>query len=119
MFLVRAAGSKTPQASAASLSAPAIDHVVGTPARLSTLRRDCLIRDHHRCVVTQQFDVTEAINRGKRDPEPKDDENLPLAGPFTRIEVAHIIPHSIMSSKTTNELVSRTNLIYIYLCTIF
>ncbi|KAM5471086.1 hypothetical protein MauCBS54593_003424 [Microsporum audouinii] len=101
---MRAAGSKTPQASAASLSAPAIDHVVGTPARLSTLRRDCLIRDHHRCVVTQQFDVTEAINRGERDPEPKDDENLPLAGPFTRIEVAHIIPHSIMSSKTTNEL---------------
>ncbi|KAK2806384.1 hypothetical protein FQN51_007428 [Onygenales sp. PD_10] len=99
---MKAAGSKTPQASAASLSAPTIDNVVGTPARLSVLRRDCLTRDHHRCVVTHQFDVTEAIKRGDRDPEPKDDDDRPLAGPLARLEVAHIIPHSIMSSKTTD-----------------
>ncbi|KAK2736206.1 hypothetical protein FQN55_001738 [Onygenales sp. PD_40] len=99
---MKAAGSKTPQASAESLSAPTIDNVVGTPARLSVLRRDCLTRDRHRCVVTRQFDVTEAIKRGDRDAEPKDDDDRPLAGPLARLEVAHIIPHSIMSSKTTD-----------------
>ncbi|PGH03459.1 hypothetical protein GX51_04033 [Blastomyces parvus] len=99
---MKAVGSKTPQASAASLSAPIIDNVVGTSARLSVLRRDCLMRDHHRCVVTRQFDLTEAIERADRDPEPKDDDDRPLAGPLTRLEVAHIIPHSIMSSKTTD-----------------
>lgn len=111
---MKAAGSKTPQASAASLSAPAIDNVVGTPARLSVLRRDCLIRDHHRCVVTRQFDLTEAIERGDRDSEPKDDDDRPLTGPLARLEVAHIIPHSIMSSKTVDgepELVSWMNLV--------
>ncbi|KAM5445170.1 hypothetical protein MaudCBS49596_007806 [Microsporum audouinii] len=100
---VKAAGSKTPQISAASLYPPAIDHAVGTPARLSTLRRDCLVRDHHRCVVTRQFDMIEAIKRGKRDPEPKDDENILLVGRLAQLEVAHIIPHSIMSSKTTDD----------------
>ncbi|EGE05178.1 hypothetical protein TEQG_04196 [Trichophyton equinum CBS 127.97] len=99
---MKAAGSKTPQASAASLSAPAIDNIVGTPARLSVLRRDCLIRDHHRCVVTRQFDLTEAIERGDGDSEPKDDDGRPLAGTLARLEVAHIIPHSIMSSKTVD-----------------
>ncbi|KKZ67465.1 hypothetical protein EMCG_06841 [[Emmonsia] crescens] len=53
------------------------------PARLSVLRRDCLISDH--------------IERGDRDPEPKDDDDRPLAVPP---EVTHIIPLSIMSSKT-------------------
>ncbi|OJD23150.1 hypothetical protein ACJ73_05502 [Blastomyces percursus] len=99
---MKAAGSKTPQASAASLSVPAIDNVVGTPARLSVLRRDCLIRDHHRCVVTRQFDVTEAIKRGDRDSEPKDDDDRQLTGPLAQLQVAHIIPHSIMSSKTVD-----------------
>ncbi|OJD11710.1 hypothetical protein ACJ73_09490 [Blastomyces percursus] len=99
---MKAAGSKTPQASAASLSAPAIDNFVGTPARLSVLRRDCLIRDHHRCVVTRQFNLTEAIERGDRDSELKGDDDHPLTGPFARLEVAHIIPHSIMSSKTAD-----------------
>ncbi|PGH33961.1 hypothetical protein GX50_03198 [[Emmonsia] crescens] len=89
-------------ASAGSLSAPTIDNVVGTPARLSVLRRDCLIRDHRRCVVTRQFDLTEAIERGDREPEPKDDHDRPLAGPLARLEVTHIITHSIMSSKTTD-----------------
>ncbi|GBF62694.1 hypothetical protein TMEN_5258 [Trichophyton mentagrophytes] len=96
---MKAAGStETPQAFAASLSAPAIDNT----ARLSVLRRDCLIRDHHRCVVTRQFDLTEAIERGDRDSEPKDDDGRPLAGALARLEVAHIIPHSIMSSKTVD-----------------
>ncbi|KAK2735071.1 hypothetical protein FQN57_001351 [Myotisia sp. PD_48] len=99
---MKAAGSKTPQASAASLSAPAIDNVVGTSARLSVLRRDCLIRDHHRCVVTRLFDSLEAVKREEHDPQPVDDDGHLITGPIAQLEVAHIIPHSIMSFKATD-----------------
>ncbi|EFR00437.1 hypothetical protein MGYG_03440 [Nannizzia gypsea CBS 118893] len=40
-----------------------------------------------------------AIKREESDVEPKDDDGLPLTGPLTRIEVAHIMPRSIMSTK--------------------
>ncbi|KAK2806995.1 hypothetical protein FQN50_005569 [Emmonsiellopsis sp. PD_5] len=100
---MKAAGSKTPQPTPAALSAPSLENVVGTSARLSTLRRDCLIRDHNRCVVTRAFNMHEAMIRGERDPvNPKDDDGQPLGlnqGAFDNLEVAHIIPHSIMSAK--------------------
>ncbi|KAK2813886.1 hypothetical protein FQN50_000287 [Emmonsiellopsis sp. PD_5] len=103
---MKTAGAKTAQPSAASLSAPALENVVGTPARLSTLRWDCLIRDHNRCVVTRTFNIDEAITRERRDPKNyKDDDGKLLASdlqPFSDLEVAHIIPHSIMSAKTVD-----------------
>ncbi|OJD25672.1 hypothetical protein ACJ73_02960 [Blastomyces percursus] len=99
---MKAAGTKTPQPTPASLSAPSIENVVGTPARLSTLRRDCLTRDHNRCVVTRAFNLNEATEREKRDPSnSKDDDGQPLVfehGQLARLEVAHIIPHSLMSA---------------------
>ncbi|KAK2783643.1 hypothetical protein FQN53_009095 [Emmonsiellopsis sp. PD_33] len=102
---MKAAGSKTPQPSVASSSAPGLENVVGTPARLSTLRRDCLIRDHNRCVVTQAFNLPEAVMRRAKDPNPKDDDDELLVfklGDLADLEVAHIIPHSIMSAKTVD-----------------
>ncbi|KAK2750019.1 hypothetical protein FQN55_002737 [Onygenales sp. PD_40] len=99
---LRAAGSKTPQPTPAALSAPSLGNVVGTSARLSTLRRDCLIRDHNRCVVTRAFNLHEAKIRERRHANPKDDDDQPLSfrrGDIDELEVAHIIPHSIMSAE--------------------
>ncbi|OJD19629.1 hypothetical protein ACJ73_08629 [Blastomyces percursus] len=99
---MKASGTKTPQPTPATLSAPSIENAIGTPARLSTLRRDCLTRDHNRCVVTRKFNIDEAFERDERDPSsPKDDDNQPLAldHELALLEVAHIIPHSIMLAK--------------------
>lgn len=106
---VKASGQKTPQATPAALSAPALETVTGTPARLSTLRRDCLIRDHHRCVATRSFDRAEAEKRSKRDGlSSQDDEGLPLLrsrDSLARLEVAHILPHSLTSLGGEQQLV--------------
>ncbi|KKZ68811.1 hypothetical protein EMCG_05600 [[Emmonsia] crescens] len=105
---MKAAGRKTPQPTPASLSASSIENVVGTPARLSTLRRDCLTRDHNRCVVTRSFNLTEAAGRLEQTRDPsdlKDDDGQPLIfehGQLAQLEVAHIIPHSIMSATTVD-----------------
>lgn len=106
VFIVTASGNKTPQPTPAALSAP-VENVIGTPARLSYLRRDCLIRDHNRCVVTRKFNMPEAAERVKRDgSNAKDDDDQPLIyapGEFSDLEVAHIIPHSIMSATATGD----------------
>ena len=66
------------------------------------LRRDCLIRDRRRCVISRIFDRGEAIKRVARDgdEEAQDDEGKLLrdeSGTFAPLEVAHIIPHSLMT----------------------
>lgn len=103
---MKSAGAKTAQPSVASLSAPALENAVDTPARLSTLRRDCLIRDHNRCVVTRTFNIDEAIEREEKPPgNYMDDDGQSLTSelqPFSDLEVSHIIPHSIMSAKTVD-----------------
>jgi hypothetical protein len=75
--------------------------VIGTTQRLSNLRQDCLIRDGHRCVISHQFDYREAANRLKRDGDnAKDDDGRMLKHDRERpeyLEVAHILPHSLMS----------------------
>ncbi|KAF3490864.1 uncharacterized protein GIQ15_00381 [Arthroderma uncinatum] len=105
---VKASGLLTPQPTPASLSAPLLENVVGTPSRLSTLRRDCLIRDHYRCVATRAFDEDEAVRRYDRDgSEAKDDEDRPLIeskDSVEHLEVAHIIPHSLMSTDSKQQL---------------
>ncbi|KAK2865230.1 hypothetical protein FQN49_003779 [Arthroderma sp. PD_2] len=105
---MKASGLRTPQPTPAALSAPALENAVGTPSRLSTLRRDCLIRDHYRCVATRSFDITEAYNRHKRDgANSKDDEGEPLIqskDSLAVLEVAHIIPHSLMSADDRQQL---------------
>ena len=49
--------------------------MIGTTQRLSNLRRDCLIRDRHRCVISHKFDIRERKERAKQDgDDAKDDD---------------------------------------------
>ncbi|KAE8150581.1 hypothetical protein BDV25DRAFT_108046 [Aspergillus avenaceus] len=98
---LKALAGKTPQPT------PALSHVrtpetaTGTPQRVSNLRRDCLTRDRHRCVITRKFDAQEGQNRYKRDGQNvRDDDGkslLPERDRMAYLDVAHIIPHSLMS----------------------
>ncbi|TQW00134.1 hypothetical protein IF1G_00065 [Cordyceps javanica] len=70
---------------------------IGTPERLSTLRSDCLIRDRHRCVISRAFDMSKA--RQQKDPQGHifDDEGDPIEDDnINWLEVAHILPHSLV-----------------------
>ena len=68
-------------------------------------------RDHHRCVISRTFDDAEATRRVSRDGEEQahDDDARYLkdeSGTFAPLEVAHIIPHSLMTAQRgTLELV--------------
>ncbi|KAI0870105.1 hypothetical protein GGS24DRAFT_493251 [Hypoxylon argillaceum] len=99
---MKASTKKTPQPSpalhSAVLKAQGGQQYVGTGSRLSVLRRDCLIRDRHRCVISRVFDLAEADERydtpgGAQD----DDGNLLADEPDdpAYLEVAHILPHSL------------------------
>ncbi|OJZ85655.1 hypothetical protein ASPFODRAFT_207522 [Aspergillus luchuensis CBS 106.47] len=104
---LKALAAKTPQPTPASLSRALISEAgVGTPQRISTLRQDCLLRDRHRCVVTPKFDIQEAEDRLAKDgTDFKDDDGgslLPESNAMAFLEVAHIIPHSLMSLTSIN-----------------
>ena len=73
-----------------------------TPSRVASLGAECLERDRHRCVISRGFDITEAKARYQlqgRDKAKDDDGNLlkEERNPFAFLEVAHILPHSLMS----------------------
>ncbi|OAA54144.1 hypothetical protein SPI_09078 [Niveomyces insectorum RCEF 264] len=104
---LKASSAKTPQPTPASLSVPTLaPHEVlpGSAHGLATLRRDCLIRDKHRCVISRKFDEVEAAERIRRDgDDATDDEGHRFVAlgmepdDFADVEVAHILPHSLMS----------------------
>jgi hypothetical protein len=100
---LKAATRKTPQPSPATLSdIQSAQSLAGTTQRLASLRRDCLIRDRYRCVISRTFDRDEAMRRVSRDGDhnAQDDEGNLLSeesGTFAPLEVAHIIPHSLMT----------------------
>lgn len=82
--------------------------------RRETLRTDCLRRDRHRCVVTRFFHRPEAYRR-RRESGPlktaRDDDGKVIdlrqpGGECYDLEVAHIIPFSILHSREGKELVS-------------
>jgi 5-methylcytosine-specific restriction endonuclease McrA len=109
---VRASTRKTPQPSPAALTdLPSAQLLTGTTQRLANLRRDCLIRDRHRCVISRSFDRDEARRRVTKDgaQAAQDDEGTLLSeegNTFATLEVAHIIPHSLMTlSNGENDLV--------------
>ncbi|OAA63447.1 hypothetical protein SPI_03610 [Niveomyces insectorum RCEF 264] len=111
---LKASSGKTPQPTPASLSVPSLppDHILpGSSHRLATLRRDCLLRDRHRCVVTRKFDRAEAIARYEADGyDATDDEGQRFdfsTGQlnFEHVEVAHILPDSLMSLDGDAEIV--------------
>jgi hypothetical protein len=109
--LVKASSRKTPQPTPAALSEASTQQqqLTGTTQRISTLRRDCLIRDRHRCVISRRFDRDEALQRVKRDSEDaKDDDGRLLKDESERstaLEVAHILPHSLTSAGGGSQLV--------------
>ncbi|KAK5988612.1 hypothetical protein PT974_10098 [Cladobotryum mycophilum] len=108
VFDLKASAKQTPQPTPATHSA--VEKVagpqdfVGTRDRVSALRRDCLDRDHHRCVISRAFHYGEAEKRLKGEHQPaRDDNGVPLVGPntgniFSELEVAHILPHSLTKS---------------------
>ncbi|EPE05951.1 hypothetical protein F503_02780 [Ophiostoma piceae UAMH 11346] len=105
---MKASLGKTPQPSPAShstvlraqSSAAASKHTL-TPDRLSTLRGACLLRDRHRCVISHNFDDHEYISRFKLyGQEAYDDDRCLLTqqDQFEPLEVAHILPYSLMKA---------------------
>jgi hypothetical protein len=97
---VKASAKKTPQPTPAALSEPQLS-LYPSARRVANLRRDCLIRDRYRCVISHTFDRAEALNRGKRNGDnAKDDDGNLLKDEdklLEVLEVAHILPHSLMS----------------------
>jgi HNH endonuclease len=97
---VKASAKKTPQPTPAAPSQIQLASDASW-SRVSTLRRDCLIRDRYRCVTSRIFDRTEALNRVNVDGDnAKDDDGNLLKDDGKRaevLEVAHILPHSLMS----------------------
>ncbi|KAI9663589.1 MAG: DNA-directed DNA polymerase eta rad30 [Trizodia sp. TS-e1964] len=95
---VRATGKGTPNPDS-RLSPNASISRAGIISRVATLTEDCLIRDHHRCLLTAKFHADEAALRLKRDGNKAvDDDGLLLLNDrigFTDLDVAHIIPHSV------------------------
>ncbi|KAE8384180.1 hypothetical protein BDV23DRAFT_189479 [Aspergillus alliaceus] len=96
---LRASSVKTPQPTPTTLSAIQASTAVGTKQRISFLRRDCLIRDRHRCVVSRKFDITEARRRLANNEKCEDDNGKLLETEprdnFQYLEVAHILPHCL------------------------
>lgn len=109
---VKASTRQTPQPSPAYHSATQSTRAggqtfVGTPLRLSTLRGTCLTRDHHRCVVSRNFDRKQALKRIKAagDNARDDDGQLLSTTTFDSLEVAHILPHSLVKTNSDSNLV--------------
>ncbi len=104
---MRASGGKTSYpASAVSESIPE-DSTPGINERLSGLRKACLTRDRHRCVVTRRFDQAEADRRLQSDgyENARDDDGrlLKEEEEMDFVEVAHILPHGLMTASGNQE----------------
>lgn len=101
LFPVKALAVKTPQPTPALSHSRTPEATIGTPQRVSNLRQACLIRDRHRCAINRKFEAQEGQRRYKRDgPNLKDDDGKSLLEErdnMAFLEVAHIIPHSLMS----------------------
>ncbi|TWU70761.1 hypothetical protein ED733_001838 [Metarhizium rileyi] len=103
---LRASTAKTPQPTphyrSATLRSSSKDFV-GTPERLSSLRGDCLVRDKHRCVISRAYDKTHAENQSAADVILDDDLRPIEDGKFAYLEVAHIMPHSLVKVGSDSE----------------
>ncbi|KAH7204868.1 uncharacterized protein BKA55DRAFT_291464 [Fusarium redolens] len=109
---LKAAGNKTPQPSpAANSRITSTRPVVGSVERVASLRRDCLVRDRYRRIISRDFDMKEAERRIEESgyDHASDDQGQLLKeqepGSFAELEVAHILPHSLMTSTGNPELV--------------
>ncbi|KAH6952309.1 hypothetical protein EDB80DRAFT_268540 [Ilyonectria destructans] len=111
---LKASASRTPQPSPAhSSQPPSRFSALESVERLASLRRACLIRDRHRCVISRKFDKKEARRRvaEKGYDDASDDDGHLLKdqerGSFVELEVAHILPHSLMVRTANEDLVQR------------
>ncbi|KAM5468564.1 hypothetical protein MferCBS49748_003321 [Microsporum ferrugineum] len=78
--------------------ARSLHDITGTSERVSYLRALCLVRDHHRCVISRVFDAQQAVVRmtqyGLNAQD--DDGNLIIDGDRGEVlDIAHILPHSL------------------------
>lgn len=72
------------------LSDNTADQNIGTLPRLRQLRRDCLLRDENRCVVTKWIDRRKLTNHPKK--------NSGLDVDNAGFELTYILPHSLMTT---------------------
>ena len=124
--VVKASTRKTPQPSTAIYSdvlraqgATDLQAYIGTEERLSTLRAECLMRDRYRHVISRKFSDFEFTQRHKlygieaRDDDCilfSDQDNIEL----DPLEVAHILPHSLMKASTGSEMVCLFSLFFFF-----
>jgi hypothetical protein len=103
---VKASAKKTPQPTPATLSEIQLS-LATSERRVATLRRDCLIRDQYRCVISRIFDRNEARRRLNLYEDDAVDDNGNLLNDEDKrtevLEVAHIIPHSLMSYNANSQ----------------
>jgi hypothetical protein len=103
---VKASAKKTPQPTPTTLSEVQLS-LNPSVGRVATLRRDCLIRDGYRCVISHAFDWEEAARRIESDEDnAKDDDGNLLKDEGQQsedLEVAHILPHSLMSFNASGQ----------------
>ncbi|PTB45339.1 uncharacterized protein TrAFT101_000792 [Trichoderma asperellum] len=99
------------------MSQPAVPDLITDP------REDCLIRDRHRCVITQAFDFDEAVSRHKQyADEAKDDEERSLfkgGNHFLHLEAAPVLPHSLAEIGSSPSELSRTKKLTLEILNIF
>lgn len=97
---MKASDRKTPQPTPTTLSEVQLS-LNPSLGRVATLRRDCLIRDGYRCVISHALDWDEAVRRIECDDDnAKDDDGNLLKDENQQseaLEVAHLLPHSLMS----------------------
>ncbi|DAA74380.1 TPA_exp: Uncharacterized protein A8136_3347 [Trichophyton benhamiae CBS 112371] len=100
---LKANGKRTPQPTPDQISAiksiQSPHEIIGTVERVSYLRSLCLIRDRHRCVVSRVFDMQEERRRlREQGPVVMDDDGnvIKVEDPRDFLEVAHILPHSLV-----------------------
>ncbi|KAK4194462.1 hypothetical protein QBC40DRAFT_290706 [Triangularia verruculosa] len=106
LFLpLRTSSGKTPQLSPQGEGG--VQHFVGTPELVASLRGECLLRDRYRCVISRRFDYEEAARRLENSPDAVDNDGslLSAEAQFDRLEVAHILPHSLTKTEKGAELV--------------
>ncbi|KAL4747393.1 hypothetical protein BDW72DRAFT_206485 [Aspergillus terricola var. indicus] len=76
---LKASAGRTPQPTPTLSWSTPTEVAIGTPQRIANLRKTCLIRDRHRCVITRRFDAQEAQTRYKKDGgKVKDDDDKSL-----------------------------------------
>ncbi|CAK7199082.1 hypothetical protein SEUCBS139899_001751 [Sporothrix eucalyptigena] len=110
---LKASTRKTPQPSPAIHSAVLraqgatsdAEAYVGTEERLATMRAECLVRDRHRCIISRKFNAPEfRLRAGLYGNDARDDNGILFSDQdnleFDALEVAHILPHSLMKTST-------------------